>query len=106
MILDDEDKEEKRHRLYREVVNRAEENMLECTEEKFEKARKHGVSDYLFDGIEGDTCDGCAQVLEVHTGEEQGEQRRRGGVLKQQQWPKVEIGSSSGVTYVRMLWTS
>ena len=31
--------------MYREVVNRAEESMLECTGEKFVQAQKHGVSD-------------------------------------------------------------
>ena len=32
---DEEEREKRRRQMYREVVNRAEENMLECTAEKF-----------------------------------------------------------------------
>ena len=51
--------------------------MLEQTAEKFVIALKHWVSDHIIDDdVEGDNGHGCDQVLEAHTAEEQGEQRR------------------------------
>ena len=73
---DEEEREKKRRQMYREVVNRAEENMLKCTAERFVIAQKHWVSYHKIDGVEGDTGYGCDQVLEAYTSEEQGEQRR------------------------------
>jgi hypothetical protein len=53
----EEERERRRRQMYRDVVNKAEDNMLECTTNKFELAKKHGVSDDLTDFVEGDTGD-------------------------------------------------
>ena len=62
--------------MYRQQVKKAEDNMLEQSAEKFAIALKHQVSALIIDGVEGDNGHGCNQVLEAHTAEEQGEQRR------------------------------